>query len=316
MKKFYQRLRYALGFSQRETNGFLLLSAIMVLAVVVLFWIPALFPAPDYNPITDQQQLDSLVALLDTSTSQPVRYASQKSSEKYSPPATQTLFPFNPNTISAVQWQQLGLPAWLAQRILRYRNKGGSFRIKSDLQRIYDFPEPLYAQLHPYIQLPEQLPDALQNSISEKAKTLPFSQPKREPALVRFDLNTADTTQLKAIRGIGSGLSRRIVKYRDALGGFSRPDQVREVYGLDSLVVNELLRYAFIADSQPIKRLRVNTATVEELDAHPYITPRLAKVIVAYRTQHGVYRSADDLSQIKIMDQTTLQKITPYLSFE
>ncbi len=318
MKKLYQRLQQILGFSQRETNGFLVLSAIMLLFIAGMFWVPLLFPSDAYDPTSDKKQLDSLVSLLDTSSVDSTFAHSTTSAKKHYPVFTQKLFPFNPNQISAEQWQQLGTPRFIAERIIKFRNKGGSFRIKSDVRKIYDFPDTLYQQLLPYIQLPET---ADKNSIASNDKTPPSFKPfdhseKSFSKPTRFNLNTADTNQLKAIRGIGTGLSRRIIKYRDALGGFANLTQVREVYGLDSLVVDELLKYAYLPESQPTQKLKINYATVDELDAHPYITPRLAKIIVAYRLQHGAYRSASDLANIKILDQTTLQKIAPYLSFE
>jgi len=321
MKKIYQRLQQFLGFSQKETNGFLLLSALMLLAIAAMFWIPALFPAPVYDPTADRKLLDSLVTLLDTTNPGRSFTETPKSGATYTASSPQQLFPFDPNHISAEQWQQLGLPRFLAERILRYRSKGGSFRVKSDLKKIYDFPESLYAQLHPYIQLPDNPISYRQNSIANENKNPAFDtrvgyRDKREARPGRFDLNMADTNQLKAIRGIGSGLSRRIIKYRDALGGFASPNQVYEVYGLDSAVVNELFTFAYLSENQSFKKIKINAASFEELNAHPYITPRLAKIIIAYRQQHGTYHSANDLAQIKILDPATLQKIAPYLSFE
>ncbi len=318
MKKVYHRLQQFLGFSQKETNGFLILSAMMVLAVTGMFWIPALFPTPVYDLAADKRQLDSLVSLLDT-TVQDSAFTRTKFSKKYDAPAKQDLFAFDPNQISAEQWQQLGTPRFVAERIVKYRSKGGSFRTKSDLKKIYGFPEVLYQQLYPYIQLPENR--LTTTSISAEGKNpsnfKPFeSSKKSETKLVRFNLNTADTNQLKAIRGIGSGLSRRIIKYRDALGGFVSTAQIREVYGLDSTVVDDLLKFGYLSDNQPEKKIKINSATIQELDAHPYITPKLAKTMIAYRQQHGNYRSADDLAMIKILDQTMLQKIAPYLSFD
>lgn len=319
MKKLYHRLQQAFGFSQRETNGFLILSALMLLFVAGMYWVPALWNSAPYVPAADKKQLDSLVALLDTTSYDSAFTNSSQSPEKHYPAVKQNLFFFDPNKISAQQWQELGTPRFLAERIIRYRSKGGSFRVKSDLKKIYDFPETLYIQLYPYIQLPENPGNT--NSISQTGKTpvavtAVASEKRTFDKPSRFNLNTADSNQLKAIRGIGSGLSRRILKYRDALGGFVNANQVREVYGLDSSVVDELLKYGYVPETDTGKKLRINSATAEELDAHPYITPRLAKIMVAYRQQHGAYRSVADLANIKILDQTTLQKITPYLSFD
>ncbi|MDJ1502663.1 ComEA family DNA-binding protein [Xanthocytophaga agilis] len=315
MRKQYVRLQQFLGFTRKETNGFLILSGLMLLAILAMFLIPVLWPTSTYDPVTDKRQLDSLVALLDTTTQPVFQRVDTKQKETI---IVQKLFNFNPNTISVTQWQQLGVPEFLATRISKYKNKGGVFHIKSDLKKIYDFPPVLYEQLYPYIQLPESMDRKMAEHFPEKKndyKTDRYSI-KKETAIARFDLNMADTNQLMAIKGIGPALSKRIIKYRDALGGFRALEQVHEVYGLDSLVVHELLKYAYLSERIPVKTLRINTASVEEIDAHPYISPKLAKIIVAYRQQHGAYHSVADLEKIKILDQTTLQKIIPYVSFE
>lgn len=44
------------------------------------------------------------------------------------------------------------------------------------------------------------------------------------------ELNSADTTRLKQLRGIGSGYAKMIVAYREKLGGFYKAEQLLEVY--------------------------------------------------------------------------------------
>ncbi len=329
MSNIRRWLRNALGFSQKETNGFLVLSGAMVLIAATPFVVPLLFPAPEHNRIADHRQLDSLVAVLEAQKPEENRYADNRYPARkavFEVDKTRVLFPFDPNLIDAAQWQSLGLPRFLAERILKYRSKGGKFRTKSDLKRIYDFPEPLYQQLLPYIQLPENAEYRARNSTFENTKT-PYGSrepppafaskfPKKASGNFRLDLSTADTTELKMVRGIGSGISRRIVKYRDALGGFANLDQVREIYGLDSTVIDELMKFAYLPDHKALKKLPVNSATIEALDAHPYISPKLAKVIAAYRQQHGRFNTPADLSPIRMLDKSTLEKLTPYLGFE
>lgn len=336
MNNLHRWLRHALGFSQKETNGFLVLSGAMLLIAAAPFVVPLLFPAPEHNRAADRRQLDSLVAVLETQKPDTAqnRYADNgygRSKTDFVVDETAALFAFDPNLISAAQWQSLGLPRFLAQRIEKYRSKGGRFRTKSDLKKIYDFPEPLYQRLLPYIQLPENAGYRAKNSTFENART-PYQPrereakfadkfpagkfPKKASGNFRLDLNATDTTQLKMVRGIGPGISRRIVKYRDALGGFASLAQVREIYGLDTAVVGELLKFAYLSDNHALRKLPINSATVEQLDAHPYISPKQAKVIAAYRQQHGRFNAAADLAPIRILDKSTLEKLTPYLAFD
>ena len=128
-----------------------------------------------------------------------------------------------------------------------------------------------------------------------------------------FDINTADTAQLIALKGIGSGRARQIVKFRDALGGFTNTEQFAEIFNIDSLSLSELQQYARIKTE--VRKISVNTATAEELDRSPYLSRRQAEIIVRYREQHGAYANAEALKPIRILDARTIERIAPYLAF-
>jgi DNA uptake protein ComE-like DNA-binding protein len=323
MKRLRYWLRSLFGYSHTETNGFLVLCLLIVWLLLVPAFYPLLFPPRPFDHSADHRQLDSLVAELEQR--QPEQKPAYRSEPAAGPRREIALFDFDPNAISAETWQSLGLPKYLAERIIKYRGKGGKFRTKGDVKKIYGFPEELYARLHKHI----LLPDSLQRHAPHRPyprKGLAFAQYDKsaekkpfdkQPFHVEpFDINRADTVQLASVRGIGPSLSRRIARYRDLLGGFSGKHQLYEVYGLDSTVVEELLRKGFLGEAAGIRKLRINQATEQELDAHPYISPRLARIIVAYRVQHGNFGSAEDLKPIKILDEATLLKLSPYLSFE
>ena len=63
-----------------------------------------------------------------------------------------------------------------------------------------------------------------------------------------------------------------------------------------------------------MKKLNINTVTKDELKVHPYIKWNLANAIVEYRTQHGNYKSLDELKNITVIDEATFNKVTQYLS--
>ncbi|MHA7877648.1 MAG: ComEA family DNA-binding protein [Bacteroidota bacterium] len=128
-----------------------------------------------------------------------------------------------------------------------------------------------------------------------------------------FDINTADAVQLSAIRGIGPVLSARIVKFRDQLGGFVSCAQYQEVYGLCPEVVTRLKQHTYINASFCPTKLDINIADAQTLAMHPYITYQQAKSIVNYRAQHGPFIEINALNTLVLIDQSTLEKLTPYL---
>lgn len=323
LQKLLYKIQDFFGISPKESRGALVLIVISFMLIwaptVVKWWVLPLFQ-DDKIPFTIEY-LDSTAALIPEQVPSPgtQTYDNEANREE----RTIRLFKFDPNTATTDQLQDLGIPRFLAQRIQKYREKGGKFRRKEDLQKIYDFPPTLFGRLAPYITLSgegsfsERTGDNNVGNLSSETKTLPL--PKEIKAYGRavpvpFDINTTDTAQLATLKGIGSTFSLRIVKFRDALGGFHSVDQYSEIYGLDSVALTELRRYGRI--QSPPQKIAINTASTDDLYKHPYLRNRkLNDLIVRYREQHGPYTSPESLKGIRIMDETLLRKITPYLSF-
>jgi DNA uptake protein ComE-like DNA-binding protein len=246
----------------------------------------------------ERKTLDSLTALWQTSP--------QKSKKINIPIAEHipaTLFAFNPNTVTKDELKTLGFSDRLVKGLLNYRTKGGEFRIKADVKKLYGMDSTFYKRLLPFIQLPERI-------VYEK-KVLDLKKKS-----VLFDLNEADSAQFQQVYGIGPVLAKRIVKYRDRLGGFIKNDQLYEVYGLDSVVIGQLLKVSFLPDNNSAKKLSINTADEKMLSSHPYFSKNIARAIVTYRFQHGNYLSVDDLRRINLIDEKTMTKIYPYLTVD
>jgi competence protein ComEA len=288
-------IRNFFGFSRSETNGFLIL---LPLLIVTIFSEP-LYRAWSASRVVDHsadiKMLDSLVAnwewnKKDSATDKVIHF-----------------FRFNPNTASAADFDSLGLTKRIAERIVNYRLKGGKFKTKSDLGKIYGMDSIWFANALTYIDLPEKLEERKKELLALK-----LAAPKAEAE--RFDLNKADTTQLIKIYGIGSKLALRITKYRDKLGGFVVMNQLNEVYGLDSLVIENLQKRSFIEKDFRPAILNLNESTEQELAAHPYLNRQIARSIATYRFQHGPFKSIDDLTKIKLLTEQVIQKMKPYFT--
>jgi len=314
MKRLQKFIRDYFAFSQRESNGFIVLSLLMLL-LLALSWTDMGWLFPPKSTVEDQAKLQSLLEKLqDTERAETLALADV------------ALESFDPNTLSQEEWVAMGLDAKTAARILNYLNKGGKFRKKEDVQKIYGFPPALYERLSPYIAIAatpnKEYPKREKKyaeKYAERNKTYQNeekgSRKPKEYRIEEFDLNSADTSQLKKLRGIGSKLAARIVQYREKIGGFVSHAQLREVYALPEEVIALLEQHAFIIENTQ-QRIAINKATVEDLQKHPYIRERLAKTIVNYRQQHGNFKSIDDLAKIKILQTETLQKIEPYLRYD
>jgi competence protein ComEA len=133
--------------------------------------------------------------------------------------------------------------------------------------------------------------------------------------LNRLPFSEADSVLLQIVPGIGPGTAGRIIKYREQLGGFHSERQLLEVYGVKEETMLAIWDF-FEFDPQIFKKIEINTGGVEDIAEHPYISYGEAKVLTAYRKQHGRFNSIDDLLKIKIFKTAWVQKLHPYLEFD
>ena len=231
---------------------------------------------------------------------------------------------FDPNTADSSTLVHVGLKKWQASNMLKYRAKGGRYRRAEDMKKIYGMTDSMYMALLPYIQIDTVAVDHYRDSIrqrerdSVKVDSMPrYVSQKRDTIL---NLRTADTTELKMIRGIGSYRARQIVRYREQLGGFAHVDQLCEIKALqplltDSMSADSLLAH-FWLDSVIIDPLRVNSAGVEKLQRHPYLSFEQAKAIYELRRKKIHLDSIAQLKKVECFTEQELKRLTPYLSFE
>ncbi|MAY85057.1 MAG: hypothetical protein CMP59_13085 [Flavobacteriales bacterium] len=215
------------------------------------------------------------------------------------------LIPFDPNEIDLKDWQALGLSESQARSILNYRKKGGSFIVKSDLKKMYVVSEERFQSWESYIKLPD---------IIEKEEGGKKEYTQAYKAVI-IDLNLADSAELIQLKGIGPVYASRIVKFRNALGGFYNIDQLTEVWGIDDTLINTLRPQLSLGEPSIVK-LRINHLEAAELKSHPYLNWSQANAIVNYRKQHGRFMRNEDLMKIYSIDDTLVEKISPYLKFD
>lgn len=292
-------IRDIFGFSGTEINGFLILIPLMALLI---------FSEPVYHSwmANGERQYPEDVRKLDSILGRWPKPAFPSGENAVAQPVT--LFSFDPNTASVGELRQLGFSTSSANRIAAYRRKGGVFRIKSDLLKIYGLDSTLYKQLYTFIKLPSS-----RLHHDKRLSPPPREWLERKGVKKTFDINAADTAVLKTVYGIGSTLAARVVKFRDALGGFVRTEQLNEVYGLDSVVVQRLLKAGFIDPGFMPQKININTADEKTLSGHPYIRKKIAGALISYRFQHGDFVEAGDIKNLSIMQPDDVDRILPYI---
>lgn len=240
-----------------------------------------------------------------------IRIASNDSYSNYNSydkkePKTYTLVAFDPNTATQEELLNLGLPKGVVTVMLRFREKGGKYRRKEDLKKIYILDEADYLRIEPYISIAGD-----GASIPTIALNIPQSYENERN--ISIDINKASAEEWQQLRGVGPAFSGKITRFREALGGFTSIEQVAETRGLPDSTFQKIR--SRLRPSPVFRLIDVNAAPADVLSKHPYVDRRTAEAIVSYRQQHGAFRSADDLRKVYALPEGWVEKMKPYLDF-
>lgn len=211
-------------------------------------------------------------------------------------------FPFDPNTIPADSLKEMHLPGIVSNNLIKYREAGGKYRNPSDLLKIYGMDSTIFNQILPFIHISEK------EELYGKKRTADdgYNIPK-------IEINTTDSVKLQFIPGIGPVYSKRIIKYRELLGGYYNKDQFWEIYGMDSIRFRALVSYVHI-DTSKLKRININTASFRDLLSHPYIDRASTYALIHYRDFADTISYIQEISDNQIIDDELFKKIRPYIS--
>ena len=331
MKSAFNFLQNYFHFTRGERNGLLVLTVLMLVLSGVLWWSGSsqsdisLTLSPNF--LADIERFRASSARNDSTI---FATKQDKKWERYPSKFTQNtsdmvaneeveLFGFDPNTASVDDFVRLGLPRKTAYIIVKYRKSGGKFFKKEDLKRIYSLSADDYNRISPYIDLPEKIAKKTFKKTEKDSLTVPktiATPTETTPKFVRktneiIELNTADSLQLLKISGIGPSFASRILKYKKRSGGFANKEQLKEIYGIDSLKFSQISPF-ITTNAEYIEKINLNTATFQNLARHPY-TQKYARYILNYRTQHGDFKSLDDLLNIKTILPKDFDKMKPFL---
>ncbi len=295
---FKQFSKDYLNFTTREKSG---IAGLLVLIALLYFLPYLLFKNEDYSK--ELKAFEKEIAAMDTGNaiepnSEYTNYDYQKT-EPFEP------FYFDPNTVDPQQLAKFRVPQYVIKSFTKYRNAGARFYQKEDLKKLYGLKPNVYERMAPYIKIEEKYTSNFYPKNEYK---------KPELETVKVELNMADSLTLLKVKGIGPYLSSKIIKYRDALGGYVKMEQLYEIFNIKPEQVEAFAPYVFI-DKGHIKRLNVNTAEFYLLNWHPYISSKEANAIINYRKQHGLYKSRSDLEKVILLNKEMIDKIEPYLEY-
>lgn len=275
---------------------------VLLLLCLLVYVLPAFMQAPVRN--TDFSAFQTAI-----------RQYRQTSPDSV-PQAPKKLFAFDPNTADETAFAQLGLSEKTIHSIVHYREKGGQFRQPDDFEKIYTLDPDDFDRLKPYIRIAhkEQAQFVHYNDDAPPSYRERPTWPQKRKSPI--DINRSSLEDWVQLPGIGEKRAAQILHFRESLGGFLSVVQVGETFNLPDSVF-QLIQPYLLHESDGIKKINLNSAFSEDLDRHPYISEKQAKLIVRYREQHGPYQSVEDLKNIiAFKDPVWLEKVKPYLGVE
>ncbi len=317
------------SFNKRERNGIFVLSSLIIMVIFIQISLPYLVS----NEVEfDTSNLDKFIIQLKKDSAEWVAKNELKYQQKYPNYANSSKLPlaqnggkvvavklvphkFNPNLAIDDDWKCVGLSQGQINSINKYLSRGGVFKIRSDVAKMYVITDEKYVHIKPFI----LLPDSIQTKDKKKfKKQLPGDSTKSYKKKVYItdsgsvELNLADTTQLMQLRGIGSYYARQIVYYREKLGGYYSVSQLFEIERMREETVLSIIPFLKV-DSMLIKKIRLNSEIAPIMVKHPYITWNMAINIQDYRDFNHKYKSIHDLVKNGLLNEEIYSKLAPYI---
>jgi len=305
MQRGKNLFRSYFSFSKKELNAIFVLFILMGIVLIIPYLYPLFVKEEEYDFETFKIEAERFRA------SAAIKEQKQKKSNRnLGISSVKTVyFEFDPNKLSDEHWLKLGLSRKQIHVIRNYELKGGKFFKKEDLKKIYSISPEQYKMLESFIRINESNSPNDQKSFTTNYKLAGSKQRTIAPII---ELNGADSIQLLGIRGIGPAFASRIIRFRNRLGGFYSKKQLLEVYGIDSLKYDQL-KDLIDVNAGLISKIDLNRFTFEEIKKHPYLTYKQMNSIIQYRSQHGLFKSINDLSNIAILNEEIIRKIEPYI---
>ena len=268
-------------FSKSERNGIFLLVTIILVLQLAYWLIP--FPkgvAPKDTPelVRFQQKVDSLKQL--------------KIKEN-----TPKQYPFNPNFLTDYKGYTLGMSTQEIDRLLAYRKQNKWVNSKKDFQDVTKVSDSLLNTFSHLFKFPDFITNPKKKKVFAKDRKLSYKD--------KIDLNKATALQLQEVYGIGPYYSEKIIGYRTKLNGFSDNVQLKDVYGLEPNVINNILKKFTVKTPVNIKKININTAKVTDLSELPNLNYEIARQIIKYRELNGEF---NDINQLKSIAEFPIEK--------
>lgn len=315
-----QFFRDYFNFTRKERTGIIIIVALILFFILLPYSYPLFLKQKQYS----HKEFENEIAQLSIEKNDSAKLKNESKNfdnELYDDYSTSggkkyetvksEVFYFDPNTASSAEWKRLGVRDKTIHTIQNYLSKGGRFYKPEDIGKIWGLAPQDVQRLMPYVSIKNITGKYAAFEKKEYPKNSSYAAKTIQPV----DVNLADTSAYISLPGIGSKLSKRIIAFRDKLGGFYSVDQVGETYLLPDSTFQKIKSRLVISNTN-VKQININSASVDEMKAQPYLRYNLANAIFQYRQQHGNFNSVEEIKKIMLVTEDIFHKVAPYLSIQ
>ncbi len=284
-------------FNRSQRNGIFLL--VLIIISLQAFYFFGSFSSQSSAPETEDPELVLFQEKIDS-----LRQVSKTGD-------TLKIFPFNPNFITDYRGYVLGMSVEEIDKIIAYRAADNWANSAAEFQQVTGISDSLLEKIEPYFRFPEWVtrePSSVKLNTRQPTPQIAYED--------KQDLNSATVEELQEIKGIGEVLSGRIVNYKNKIGGYVDDLQLKDIYGLNYEVRDEVLARFTVKDAPEQEILDINAASVLELSEVPYFNYELAREIVNYRLLHEKISTFEELANIKDFPSEKIDRIALYLTLK
>ncbi len=298
------------SLNKSEQRGIIILVFIILIIAVFNLLLPYFFNSePKSDLVKYRSEIELFIeqqqALIDSAN---IEYL-QNSGEMDLTIARQKIkpFKFNPNNLPVEEWKKMGFTDRQISNIKKYEAKGGKFKRKEDLKKMYSISDVEYEIIEPYIDIPSSYK-------SNTGKIVKKRNTKRKVQYKNIEVNSADSAELTNSLGLSPWLAKRTISYKNMLGGYINKEQLKEVYGFNDSIYSIVEKYVNI-DTNLIIKIDINNIGFKELLKHPYFDYNTTKSLFNTRNKIGSFSSIGQLKLIDGISDSTLSKVEDYLYF-
>jgi competence protein ComEA len=276
---------------------------LVIIASIILVYIPRILAAFDTTnsriKISDIEiaETKNRIANFRKNKKSFSKFNYEKKSRYHLPPSQ-----FDPNKYDIKDWMNLGLSEKQANVVLKFTSRG--IKSNEDLKRVFVISDELFEM----IKDSTFYPTFEKQEIQEKKTVAKTEKPK-----INVELNSATQEDLMKINGIGESFAKWIINYRTRLGGFSKPEQLLEVWKIDIEKYTQIEPYVSVNTGQ-ISKIKLNSITIDELKKHPYLNWNSANSIIKIRDRKKGFNSIEEIKESVLIDEECFEKLKPYLS--